>query len=147
MKYGPVPIMSFSILKVVSVSFGMMIGLPTVVGANSASRYDVGSFSLITAVEASVAVNESTGASGFALLETAALSRPLATKRSQLAMRSAISKGRPLSGALLCHLAFGWIFTVSDIASGDHSQDFAMSGMYSLKSGSLPKPGLALTRL
>src|SRR6185503_14782308 len=99
--------MSFSMLKVVSVSFGMMIGLPTVVGANRANRYDVGSLSLITAVEASVAVNDSTGASGLALLATAPRSRPLATKRFQLKIRSSMTKGRPLTGGLSCQRALG----------------------------------------
>src|SRR5712692_1416364 len=105
--------MSCSILKVLSVSLGMMMGLPTVVGAKRARRYTVGALSLRTAVLRSVAVKERTGASGLAMLAVAPRSLPLAMKRCQLKTRSSMAKGRPLTGGLLCQRAFGWILTVS----------------------------------
>src|SRR3954447_3761374 len=106
----------------------------------------MGELSLKTTVLSSVAVTPRTGALGLALL--ARLPRPwlLAAKRFQLKTMSSVVKGRPLTGALLCHLMPLRSLTVSDSLSGDHSHDSARSGMTSLYSGALPfRPGFSLT--
>jgi len=91
--------------------------------------------SFMTMVRASVAVSESTGASGLTELTTLTRAPLPFTKRFQVCMMSSISRARPLTGALLCHLALARVFIVIVRPSGATSHDSAKSGLISSDAG------------
>src|SRR6266513_416116 len=131
---GPVPIMSRRMSNPLSDSRGTIVRRNEV-EASRASMSIAGYCSLKTTVRASGDDTESTGAFGSAEAAREEREPDFVEKRSQLNRTSCMSSGRPLTGALLCHLMSLRSFKARDRRSGDHSQDSASDGTTSYSSG------------